>query len=111
MGSRRSSALQRKSSRRPPTRTPPWPASRPITLSAVNSADLDGIQSRIAALLRERHHLKADGTGDDFQFFNQTQLLSSLTTVTTLLTAFLAAVAGISLLVGGIGIMNIMLVS
>ncbi len=42
---------------------------------------------------------------------NQASLLSSLTTITTLLTAFLAAVAGISLLVGGIGIMNIMLVS
>jgi putative ABC transport system permease protein len=82
-----------------------------ITLSALNSADLTSIQTRIAALLRERHDLKTDGSGDDFRFFNQTELLSSLTTVTTLLTAFLAAVAGISLLVGGIGIMNIMLVS
>ncbi|HET9222560.1 MAG TPA: ABC transporter permease [Roseiflexaceae bacterium] len=82
-----------------------------IGLSANNSADLTSIQDRITSLLRERHHLEADGSEDDFRFFNQAELLSSLTTVTTLLTAFLAAVAGISLLVGGIGIMNIMLVS
>jgi putative ABC transport system permease protein len=82
-----------------------------IALSAVNSTDMTSIQTRVSALLRERHHLKADGSADDFRFFNQTELLSSLTTVTSLLTAFLAAVAGISLLVGGIGIMNIMLVS
>ncbi|HEX9441041.1 MAG TPA: FtsX-like permease family protein, partial [Roseiflexaceae bacterium] len=82
-----------------------------IALSAINSTDMTSIQTRVSALLRERHHLKADGSADDFRFFNQTELLSSLTTVTSLLTAFLAAVAGISLLVGGIGIMNIMLVS
>jgi putative ABC transport system permease protein len=52
-----------------------------------------------------------DGSADDFQVLNQASLLSTLGTITTLLTAFLAAIAGISLLVGGIGIMNIMLVS
>ncbi|MFL5805852.1 MAG: ABC transporter permease [Roseiflexaceae bacterium] len=82
-----------------------------IQLSVTNSADINTVQTRITALLRERHDLKVDGTEDDFRFFNQAELLSSLTTVTTLLTAFLAMVAGISLLVGGIGIMNIMLVS
>ncbi len=82
-----------------------------ITLSATNSTDLTSIQARVSALLRERHDLKVDGREDDFRFFNQTQLLGSLSTITSLLTAFLAAVAGISLLVGGIGIMNIMLVS
>lgn len=82
-----------------------------IGLSAINSSDIDAIQSRITTLLRERHHLAVDGSDDDFQFFNQAELLSSLSTITTLLTAFLASVAGISLLVGGIGIMNIMLVS
>jgi putative ABC transport system permease protein len=82
-----------------------------IQLSVINSQDIDTVQARITSLLRERHDVKLDGTEDDFRFFNQAELLSSLTTVTTLLTAFLAMIAGISLLVGGIGIMNIMLVS
>jgi len=69
------------------------------------------VQTQIKTLLRERHNLKADGSQDDFQVFNQASLLTSLSTITNLLTYFLAAVAGISLLVGGIGIMNIMLVS
>jgi putative ABC transport system permease protein len=82
-----------------------------ISLSANESSDLASIQARIAALLRERHQLKSDGSEDDFQALNQASFLSTLTTITSLLTAFLAAIAGISLLVGGIGIMNIMLVS
>lgn len=82
-----------------------------ITLSANNSEDLDAIQSRIAALLRQRHGLNPDGSEDDFNVFNQATILDALSTVTTLLTVFLAAVAGISLVVGGIGIMNIMLVT
>ena len=82
-----------------------------IAIAATNSNDLASIQSRVTTLLRDRHNLKADGSADDFRFFNQASLLSSLSTITTLLTVFLAAVAGISLLVGGIGIMNIMLVS
>jgi putative ABC transport system permease protein len=65
----------------------------------------------VAALLRERHHLVADGTGDDFTVIDQKAFLSTLTTITTALTVFLGAIAGISLVVGGIGIMNIMLVS
>ena len=69
------------------------------------------MQSRISTLLRERHSLDADGSKDDFNVLNQASFLSTLTTITSLFTAFLAAVAGISLLVGGIGIMNIMLVS
>jgi putative ABC transport system permease protein len=82
-----------------------------ISLSATDSADLDAIQSRVEALLRERHHLATDGEEDDFTVFNQASLLGTLSTITSLLTAFLGAIAGISLLVGGIGIMNIMLVS
>jgi putative ABC transport system permease protein len=82
-----------------------------ISLSANQSSDLASIQARIAALLRERHQLKSDGSEDDFQALNQASFLSTLTTITSLLTAFLAAIAGISLVVGGIGIMNIMLVS
>jgi putative ABC transport system permease protein len=82
-----------------------------ISVSAKESADLDAIQSRIEVLLRQQHHLRADGSQDDFSVFNQASLLGTLNTITSLLTAFLGAVAGISLLVGGIGIMNIMLVS
>ncbi len=82
-----------------------------IILSVTNANDISGVQGRIAALLRERHHLNSDGTEDDFSIFSQESILSTLNTITGLLTAFLAAVAGISLLVGGIGIMNIMLVS
>jgi putative ABC transport system permease protein len=82
-----------------------------IQISVTNSSDIDTVQARVQALLRERHNLSADGTKDDFRVMNQAALLSSLSTVTTLLTYFLASVAGISLLVGGIGIMNIMLVS
>jgi putative ABC transport system permease protein len=82
-----------------------------ITLSAINSADLPNIQARVMLLLRDRHNLKADGSADDFIILDQKTFLSTLTTITTMLTLFVGAVAGISLLVGGIGIMNIMLVS
>ena len=82
-----------------------------IMLSARNGDDIQAIQDRITVLLRERHHLKADGSGDDFSVANQASMLSTLNSITSILTAFLAAIAGISLLVGGIGIMNIMLVS
>ncbi|MBI5879693.1 MAG: ABC transporter permease [Chloroflexi bacterium] len=82
-----------------------------ITLGVTDSANIDGVQARIGALLRDRHRLKSDGSNDDFTVFNQASFLSILSTITGLLTSFLAAIAGISLLVGGIGIMNIMLVS
>ena len=82
-----------------------------ILLSAQNAEDIKAIQDRITVLIRERHHLKTDGSGDDFIIANQASFLSTLNTITSLFTAFLAAIAGISLLVGGIGIMNIMLVS
>lgn len=82
-----------------------------ITLSVTRAQDITGVQGRIAALLRERHHLNSEGTEDDFTILSQAAFLTTLNTITGLLTAFLAAVAGISLLVGGIGIMNIMLVS
>ncbi len=82
-----------------------------IQVSVTNTKDIDAVEGRIKTLLRERHDLAADGSEDDFDVLNLASLLSSLSTITNLLTYFLAAVAGISLLVGGIGIMNIMLVS
>jgi len=72
---------------------------------AINSAIRD-----IEDVLRQRHRL---GTGDedDFAVISQEQILGTLQQITGVLTLFLGAIAGISLLVGGIGIMNIMLVS
>ena len=60
--------------------------------------------------MRERRHLVADDN-DDFSIMDQKELASTLTGTTRTLTALLAAMAAVSLLVGGIGIMNIMLVS
>jgi len=68
------------------------------------------IQSSITDLLRERRQITG-GKQDDFNIFDTAQISATLTGTTTLLTQIVAAVAGISLVVGGIGIMNIMLVS
>jgi putative ABC transport system permease protein len=67
------------------------------------------VQASISDLLRERRHTA--GRDDDFNIFDTKQISDTLTGTTTLLTRIVAAVAGISLVVGGIGIMNIMLVS
>ncbi len=95
------------------TRTPDGNRYRVSTISlAVTRVDeMNAVQGRVEALLREQHQLPADGSKDDFQILNFASVLSVLTTITSLLTVFLAAIGGISLLVGGIGIMNIMLVS
>ena len=66
-------------------------------------------QDQITELLRTRHRLTT--ADNDFSVINQADLLSTLSGVITVLTVFLGSIAGISLLVGGIGIMNIMLVS
>jgi putative ABC transport system permease protein len=68
------------------------------------------VQDSIKDLLRERRHI-TEGKDDDFNIFDTKQLSDALTGTTTLLTRIVAAVAAISLVVGGIGIMNIMLVS
>jgi putative ABC transport system permease protein len=67
-------------------------------------------QDQITRLLRQRHRLLA-GTNDDFNIFNQQEIADTVNTVTSTLTLLLGAIAGLSLVVGGIGIMNIMLVS
>jgi len=82
-----------------------------ISLSVIKAEDIEFTQERIQMTLRDLRKLNGDGSEDDFNIINQASFLSSLSTITTLLTTFLAAIAGISLLVGGIGIMNIMLVS
>ncbi|MGO8671277.1 MAG: ABC transporter permease [Capsulimonadaceae bacterium] len=69
-------------------------------------------QEQIAAFLRNRHHLRPPyPEDDDFQITSQTELAARQESVTTTMTSLLSAVAVISLVVGGIGIMNIMLVS
>ncbi|MBB5987507.1 ABC transporter permease [Sphingobium lignivorans] len=68
------------------------------------------VQSALTGLLRDRRRI-GDGREDNFNIFDTRQISDTLTGTTTLLTQIVAAVAGISLVVGGIGIMNIMLVS
>ena len=72
--------------------------------------DIDFVKSRITFALRQDHGI-TDPTKDDFNIQTQADVLSILGTVTTVLTLFLTAIASISLIVGGIGIMNIMLVA
>ena len=79
----------------------------------VTVADPDGMTAAsadITALLRDRHELAAADTAD-FNVFNQTQLLEAASSISATLTLLLGGIASISLIVGGIGIMNIMLVS
>jgi len=82
-----------------------------VMMTARSPADFPTIEARVSTLLRERHHLKADGSDDDFAVQNLASILQQASSVLNTLTIFLGAIAGISLLVGGIGIMNIMLVS
>lgn len=67
-------------------------------------------ETQIAELLRQRHNLRA-GDPDDFQVRNLTDVAAAAEQITLILTLFLGSIAAVSLLVGGIGIMNIMLVS
>jgi len=81
-----------------------------MNLSLVSMDDLDEAKREVALLLRQRHHL-ADYQDDDFETRDTTEIMNTIGSVTGLMTVLLTAVAAISLLVGGIGIMNIMLVS
>jgi putative ABC transport system permease protein len=81
-----------------------------ITVKARNSTVVDDVVEQVRLTLRDVNDLDADEQ-DDFVVFSQNQFLDTLDTITSLLTVFLATIAGISLLVGGIGVMNIMLVT
>ena len=81
-----------------------------MNLSLISMDDLDEAKREVSALLRQRHHL-ADWQDDDFETRDTTEIMNTIGSVTGLMTVLLTAVAAISLLVGGIGIMNIMLVS
>ena len=81
-----------------------------IMVSARDGVSTAKVQKNIESLMRERRKI-AIGKDDDFNVRDMKELLSTLTSTTRVLTALLGAVAAVSLLVGGIGIMNIMLVS
>ena len=77
----------------------------------IGSADrMEIAQQQITSLLRQRHRLTA-GRDDDFNIFNQKEIADTVNSISKITTLLLGSVAGISLFVGGIGIMNIMLVS
>ena len=82
-----------------------------INVQVSDSTKMDQVQENIETLLRQRHHLTAGNKEDDFTVRNLTSLMETVSQSTSMLTLLLGAIAGISLLVGGIGIMNIMLVS
>jgi ABC-type antimicrobial peptide transport system permease subunit len=81
-----------------------------IQCAAASAAEIPVAMKQITALLRERHHLR-DAAADDFQIRDMTELMNTLKSTTDLIATLLLIVAGISLAVGGVGIMNIMLVS
>ena len=81
-----------------------------IYASAVSEEQSDAAIEEIETILRQQHKLK-EGDDDDFQVRSQAEMVEMVSSVTDMLTLLLGAVAGISLLVGGIGIMNIMFVS
>jgi len=81
-----------------------------MMVSVAPGASIDGTREQILALMRERRGI-SDNEDDDFRVMDTRQITQTLTATTRILTTLLAAVAAVSLLVGGIGIMNIMLVS
>jgi len=81
-----------------------------IMCSATSAKVLDQAEEEIAVLMRERHHIRP-GAADDFSLRHPTEIAEAVKQSTQTMEALLAAVASVSLLVGGIGIMNIMLVS
>ena len=81
-----------------------------INLQVTEASKIVQVQSEVESLLRQRHHIQ-NGKDNDFTVNNLTSLIETVTQQTTMLTILLGSIAGISLLVGGIGIMNIMMVS
>lgn len=81
-----------------------------VNIQVSDPNKMDQVQSEVETLLRQRHHIVGDKE-DDFTVRNLTSLLETMTQTTTMITLLLGSIAGISLLVGGIGIVNIMMVS
>jgi len=87
-----------------------FPYLRQILVSATSPGDIPIAQNQITDLLRMRHKIPSYDP-DDFTIRNQADIVATATATTKILTILLASIASVSLLVGGIGIMNIMLVS
>jgi putative ABC transport system permease protein len=87
-----------------------WARVQQILVSTYSPGDIPAAQDEIRAILRESHHL-GDDDDDDFTVRNQDELATAASATTKVMSWLLAAIASISLVVGGIGIMNIMLVS
>ncbi len=83
---------------------------REIDIQCTSQDDLNAVQDGVTELLRRRHRTQPDAS-NDFEIRNQADILNTASTVTRTFTVLLGAIAGISLFVGGIGIMNIMLVT
>ncbi len=81
-----------------------------IFASAVSEEKSPVAKAQVEEILRRTHKLK-ESADDDFRVMSQSELLNTITSITNIMTYLLGAIAGISLLVGGIGIMNIMFVS
>jgi putative ABC transport system permease protein len=81
-----------------------------INLSVTDDKDSEAAVAEIKQILRREHKIK-EGDDDDFNIMSQSEMISTVSTVIDAIKYLLGAIAGISLLVGGIGIMNIMLVS
>jgi putative ABC transport system permease protein len=81
-----------------------------MMMTAISASAVDRAEQDIAALLRERHHIR-QGAADDFNLRHPTELAEAVKQSARTMELLLAAIASVSLLVGGIGIMNIMLVS
>jgi putative ABC transport system permease protein len=81
-----------------------------IEMSATKAEYMDAAQAEVEQILRESHRIAA-GADADFDVMNQSDIIKTASQTSKTLTSLLAAIAGVSLIVGGIGIMNIMLVS
>jgi len=83
---------------------------RSINVQVANASDLEPAQQQIVSLLRQRHNIRS-GRDNDFTVRTQKEIADTATATTDVMNGLLGAIAGVSLVVGGIGIMNIMLVS
>lgn len=81
-----------------------------VFLSARSVSRMQEAQDEVASLLRQRHRLRPTA-GDDFTIHNTSEVANILRTITAVMALLLGSIAGVSLVVGGVGIMNIMLVS
>lgn len=81
-----------------------------IAVRATSTEEIDNAREQVASILRQRHHIKP-GDDDDFSVMDMREILNSMQATLGVFQIFLGSVGAISLIVGGIGIMNIMLVS